>query len=288
MVPGRLGPEDAVNAFGTDARLMPQRSILLLKLTSDVVDDHLLVECARLRRSTEASAYFDAQLEALTAIGLLDDGAAAAWRRRSAETPERDPEFQPTAALRDRAQRYLESIWSDAAGPGDYFVSAVDLLSALRVISAKDGERWFDRMNEDEHADAELEAAERWPWPELGEVRRVLLGPPDEPAGFRVTSVELYDDCVLARWSVHMADGTAETSFALQGPEPIISDDLGTKYESLCIVGSTERVDSGLLGDPRPRPRWRGETTFVPAVPDDATRLVLRWEGQRFELGLVP
>ena len=100
------------------------------------------------------------------------------------------------------------------------------------------------------------------------ELREVLIGPDAELGGLRVGCVELYDDGVVVRWSSVEPDAF--------GVEVMLSDDVGTDYESL----------GRGAGGGGPRCRTRGEMTFAPAAPAEATCLMLEHGGRRAKLEL--
>jgi hypothetical protein len=243
----------------------------------DPVEDHLLVECAKwagrtdlaiaTRPEFEPAAHFIAQLQALAAIGLLDGSEVAAWRERFEEVRGHE-EVVVDAALRERAERYLESLLLDSPpedeGP-DPLASALQVLEEIGVLGEEESGRWLERAYAAEDADDdEDDDDDDWPAFDERELRRVLLGPSEETGGFRVTSVELYSQGVVVRWSARGGEvGGAEPE-----PDLVLSDDMGTVYEP--TGGGSAGGGSELT---------RGEAEFVPAVPDEASRLVVRGPG---------
>jgi hypothetical protein len=245
-------------------------------VTSEQVEDHLLVECAKWNGRTDLliaaptdfdpSAHFELQLEALVAVGVLEDAKAALWRRRFAEAAEPQRPVAVDAALRARIDAYLESLLPEEDG-SDAFDEALDVLQDLGLLAEEDIDRWFERVAGAEGWDGDAEGDDDWIEFVGRELRSVALGPGEEVDGFRLVALELYDDGVIARWSA------AEHELAT---EIELSDDVDTDYQPV----------GGSSGGGGPSRRVRGVTNFVPAVPTGASRLVLTRDGDRVELDL--
>ena len=118
------------------------------------------------------------------------------------------------------------------------------------------------------------------------DLRRVVMAPPQE-GSVQVLAVELYDDGVIARFLLHERELPSEFARALGEPEGRLSfrlsDDLDTTYRwtrtgsTLVLPKAADRGEATPRGD---GPIIRGDAVFVPAIPDDATRLtVLTVEG---------
>jgi hypothetical protein len=235
-------------------------------VASPIVEDHLLVECAgwngRERGTIVASgpfdraAHFGAQLEALRAIGLLDDEEVESWRARFARGFPDDAPLAVDAELRARVERYLEPLH------GDDLARAMEVLESLEVLSEEEIDHWFERIAPEDDGDD-------IPRTVMRDLRAVLLGPGDEVDGFRLVSVELYDDAVAVRWT---SDSGPELERGLE-----LADDVGTEYEP---------AGGGASGG-GPDRRTCGVSEFVPAVPEGARLLIVTREGHRFELELV-
>src|SRR2546423_309951 len=199
-------------------------------MASGPVEDHLLVECAVWNGRTELSVaasegfeprrHFEAQLEALEATGLLAAREAEDWMRRFDDAATPDEPLTVDQALRERVDRYLESLLPpDPFGndPDGRLETPLQLLEELTTLSEPDAMRGLERnfpdeLEEDEDEDEPLRRRE---------LRGVVLGPGDEVAGMRVVDLELYDDGAVVRWT------------ALESSEPALdlSDDIGTSYE---------------------------------------------------------
>ena len=108
-------------------------------------------------------------------------------------------------------------------------------------------------------------------------LQRVVVAPrsPDAP-GLRLLSAELYDDGVVVRW-VFIAPASPSGSPAsgeYRPPEAYsLWDDVETAYDP---------QGGGWI----PGHHLRGDTAFVPAVPDSATKLYVAAGRHRFELDL--
>lgn len=92
---------------------------------------------------------------------------------------------------------------------------------------------------------------------------RALLGPSKFLGSFRILSVEIYTNYVALRWLQRESDDDSDEM------DLSITDDVGTKY---LLVGSMSSGD--------PREGARGETTFVPSVPPEATCLYIASTGE--------
>src|SRR4051795_10733904 len=108
-------------------------------------------------------------------------------------------------------------------------------------------------------------------------LRRAVVAPPapDTP-GLRLLGAELYDDGVVLRWVfVAPSSPTAAPAGAEYRPTEAYSlwDDVGTGYAP---------HGGGWI----PGHHLRGDTAFVPAVPDTAKRLYVAADKHRFELEL--
>jgi hypothetical protein len=108
-------------------------------------------------------------------------------------------------------------------------------------------------------------------------LRGVVIAPtaPDAP-GLRLLAAELYEDGVVLRWVfVAPASPTAAPASAEYRPPEAYSlwDDVETAYDA---------QGGGWI----PGHHLRGDTAFVPALPDTAKRLYVAADKHRFELDL--
>jgi hypothetical protein len=249
-------------------------------VAAERIEDHLLVECAKWNGATdlliatsggfEPRAHFEAQLDALAAVGLLTPDEMQAWRGRFEEAGRAARPVEVDEALRRRVDRYLESLLP-ADEDDDQLGEAIAVLERLGVLTEDEGMRWHRRALEADPDYDEDDEDDDWPEYDARELRRVLLGPLEETAGLRVTSVELYAGAVVVRWNAAPGARLVDD----MEPDLALSDDAGTDYAP---IGGGAGSGGGA--------RMRGETTFVPGVPQTATRLTLAWPGANvaFEL----
>lgn len=260
------------------------------------VENHLLREIARWHSGAQVAmggphgyfpagwdlgARFQAQLDALVAVGLLDGGEAEAWRAEwdDAEEPPARPGLDPDLA--DRARRYVESLVAHEEDPGRV-VAAVTALERVGAFDEDEADGWIDRVSgweDDEPGGADLvEVAE-------DDLRHVALGPIEEVDGFRVVCVELYPRGAVVRWT-RRTDKAAQFVAGdrdWRGMSVVwgddaefgLADDVGTAYD--------DRGGGGGSGGFGPE-RWT--TSFVPAVPDAARRLFVVRGDHRIEIEL--
>ena len=237
-------------------------------MTRDHARDHLLVECAKWHGGVpglgivtthdfDPAEHFAVQLEAFSAVGLLEPDEVMEWRRRFAEAaPPSGLEVDP--GLRERGERYLESLRAGDGVDSEAFQAALQVLTALGVLT------WGDVTSRLDAFDGDSDEEE---WPDIGrgDLRRVVLGPAEEAAGVRIVAVELYPDGLVLRWTANDL------------PELAIYDDVGTPFE-----------ERDAEGDESGGRRVRGTTVFTPAAPDTATRLAIEVGGGRLEMELTP
>ena len=133
---------------------------------------------------------------------------------------------------------------------------AFETLAALDLVSDGDRDQFFERLRE-------ITSTTYAPF-EGVQLRRTVVAPrhPESP-GLHLLGAELYDDGVLLRW-VFVAPrgrGAAAERAGHRPPESFtLWDDAGTAY--------TPQGGGWLPGE-----HLRGDTAFVPAVPENATRL---------------
>jgi hypothetical protein len=109
------------------------------------------------------------------------------------------------------------------------------------------------------------------------DLKRVVVAPPAPDAlGLRLLAAELYDDGVVLRWvfTAPASPTGAPPSAEYRPPEAYsLWDDVETAYDP---------QGGGWI----PGHHLRGDTAFVPAVPDEATKLYVAAASHRFELDL--
>jgi hypothetical protein len=280
------------------------------------VEDFLVARLATHREARfEGTAWDDPDvvIGALQAVDLLTGDEGVTWRAAfvSALLPGEPAGTEPEEELRERALSFM----LERAGAGvpdderheDTVLRMLDALTELAVLTEEDQIAVQRRLEPGDWDDADDETFDEHASPGAGsgqwimtigpsnnmnarELRRVLVGPPQRRQGVRVSSVELYDDGVIARW--HLAipepdyDGRVpelpdevEPVELPRRPEFRLTDDLGTPYED-GSGGSTGRTTvSGVYVA-------EGRASFYPAVPSEARVLHLVSEGPSFEVVL--
>lgn len=145
---------------------------------------------------------------------------------------------------------------------------AFETLAALDLVSDGDRDQFFERLRE-------ITSTTYAPF-EGTQLRRTIVAPrhPESP-GLHLLAAELYDDGVLLRWVFVAPRGRAAAERAGHRPPESFTlwDDAGTAY--------TPQGGGWLAGE-----HLRGDTAFVPAVPNEATRLSVGAGPHRFELDL--
>jgi hypothetical protein len=228
-------------------------------------EDHLLVERAKwhggvpglgivVSRGFDPREHFAAQVGTLAAVGLLDPDEASAWWRRF-DKAAGSAQIEPDDALRERADRYLESVRDDH----DAFSAALHAFEGIGLLTTHDV---VERLGAD---DGPLDDDDE-DLSDIGarDLRRAVLGPAEEAGGFRVLAAELYPGGVIVRWKAHSFPDTIS-----------LSDDAGTAYREQDI--DADGSDGGGL---------RGQATFTPGAPATATRLAVEAGGARLEVAL--
>lgn len=244
----------------------------------------------------------DRVLSALAHLGALTEAAAHDWSARAEQVRvlarrrglRRDPE------LRSRAKELLERMLGDVEPlverrgstgwvtmPYDEFGGALEAIDALRLLDARQRERWSERWFRalDEGRADSPPAREPEPEDPYAAVDLLAVVPPLEletDAPVRVTCAELYADCVAIAWQTVVPQeewGPGEeqrdvlnrrvsrTFGRLDAVAITLTDDVGTTYRP---VGPQSQ--HGGIEAARSTAAW-SETVFVPAVPEGAGRL---------------
>lgn len=221
----------------------------------------------------------------LAELGILSEDERRVWGTRFDQAAEALVPYP--ADVRARGRELLEDeLTETAADPAEVLERRErfgDLLQALLetgIVDWADQAGWMGRLDE---ALAPPPNVTHPPPPYLArELRAVAVAPPERIGGLRVTSVELYDDCIWLRWhllapneprwqtSVHIIDHALD--LAREHRPQVLRDDLGTRYtktpgeilEDLDFDHLTH--NPGVL---------LGVTAFTPQVPQHATRLTV-------------
>ncbi len=219
-------------------------------------------------------------------LGLIETDQELEWSARFERSGR--PLEPPSAELHARAVELLEQELDDRAsdaepGPDDSlgrrerFTTKLQALLETGIIDWGEGSDWIDRLDRvfpDCSARPELPAYAGL------ELRAVAIGPGTRLAGLRMTSVEMYDDCVIVRWHLlpddheEWCDRIALTDHVedlIRAHCPAsLQDDLGTAYVPAPAGVWTWRDVFHL----RQRPAvMTGSSAFTPGTPQDATKL---------------
>lgn len=239
---------------------------------------------------------YAAAADALVAAELIQVGRAECWkaehtRLRATANAHLGPHDERLAA---KAVELLESLFapvrpraSDDWDPATYrrYQEALFTLTGIGALSQARARPWLERQHRTLTPPGGRPEPE--PDPELpfaaGELHGVLAGPADRLDGMRVTSLELYADCVIVRFHQLLPpepeDPVARrellrATFGLQ-------DDRGTRYEAVacppprgCRPRKLDRWPDLLVG-------WQA---FVPGAPVAARDFTVAWRDGRFRL----
>jgi len=148
---------------------------------------------------------------------------------------------------------------------------AIETLHALGLVDARQRDELFDELRE-------ISSTSYAPF-EGVQLRRVVTAPQasDSP-GLHLLSAELYEDGTVLRWLfvAPPAEGPAPPGALYRPPRSFaLWDDADTAY--------TPQGGGWVQGH-----HLRGDTAFVPAVPESATRLQVAADAERFTLDLTP
>ena len=238
---------------------------------------------------------FSAAVEALVAAGLISNEAGTSWKAEHARirglgAAHRGP-YDPSVEA--KAIELLEALFepvrpSDSPDwDGAVFQRYQEALSTLTAIGALSYERarpWAQRQG-----DTLVPGGWKPPPPEpempfrAAELTAVVAGPALRLGGMQITSVELFDDCVIVR-SHQLLPGEPDDPVErrqLLGTALELEDDQGTPYLPVAIPCAH--------GCKRPEIReWSevllGWQAFLPGAPLDARRFFITWRDERFEV----
>ncbi len=232
-------------------------------------------------------------------LGLVDTDEELEWSARFERSAR--PLEPPPAELHARAVELLERELDDRApdaepGPDDplgrreRFTTKLQALLETGIIDWAEGSDWTDRLDRvfpDRSARPEPPAY-------VGlELRAVAIGPDTRLAGLRITSVEMYDDCVIVRWHLLPDDHgewwdrvalTDHVDDLIRAHCPAsLQDDLGTAYLPAPAGVWTWRDVFHLREGPAV---MTGASAFTPGTPPDATKLSIACASGDIEIRL--
>lgn len=111
----------------------------------------------------------------------------------------------------------------------------------------------------------------------------VVPGPALRLGGTRITSVELFADCVIVRSHQLLSEEPEDPVERRQllGTALELEDDRGTSYRPVAIPCAHGCKRPEIRGWPEVLLGWQA---FLPAAPLDARRFFITWRDERFEL----
>jgi hypothetical protein len=240
---------------------------------------------------------YPAAVDALVATRLLSPDRAQSWKAEHAGLRASSTHQGPyDGQVEATATELLETLFapvrpqaSDGWDPALYqrYQEALSTLVGIRALSHERARPWFERQHQT------LRPAGGWPEPEpdpemlfaAGELTAVLITPTQRLEGMRVTCLELYDDCVVARFHQRLpsepADPVERREFIRKPFE--LQDDAGTAYRPAPIPSPRGCKRREIKGWPEVIVGWQA---FVPGAPLDARAFTVGWREQRFRLSL--
>ncbi|CAA9481883.1 MAG: hypothetical protein AVDCRST_MAG67-921 [uncultured Solirubrobacteraceae bacterium] len=231
----------------------------------------------------------------LAELQLVTAAEQADWNERFERAAR--PAAPVSEEIRRRAHQLLElelaadhDLAKDPRERRERFSDVLQTLLRIGAIDWQQQERWWQRLDET------IAPPMGTPPPTLYQathLHAVALGPPDRIAGLRITSAELFEDCVMIRWHlvidedpewrarVFPADHGCDLAHA-HGPTAL-TDDLATSYVLTPVSTLYDLEWLRLKQNPEVLP---GASVFVPHVPDRATQLTVASNAGSFEIDL--
>jgi hypothetical protein len=233
-------------------------------------------------------------LDAFAELGVLDAETVSDWRSRfgrAARAPRR-------AGARDhaRAVEMLERELARGAQAPAALHTRESFSARLQVLLETGRIEWEDKPGWTARLDAvapDTPAPSARPSYEAAALRAVIVGPERRVDGLRISSAEVYDDCVIIRWHL-IVDEDIGWRAHVAAPDHI--DDLARDHGPAALADDVQTayvlVPSGIFGTPSLRTD-DGRTAvladcsvFTPGSPSAATRLSVACAGGTIELGL--
>jgi hypothetical protein len=238
---------------------------------------------------------FPAAVEALVAVGLVTDDAAVRWKAEharirglgGAHRGPYDPSVEAKAielleALFEPVRPRASEEWDGATF--QRYQEALSTVTAIGALSYPRARPWLQRQG-----DTLVPGGWKPPPPEpempftASELTGVVASRPVRLDGMRITSVELFGDCVIVRSHQVLPEEPEDPVERRQLLETALEleDDRGTEYRSVAIPCAH--------GCKRPEVRqWPevllGWQAFLPAAPGDARRFFITWRDELFEV----
>ena len=228
-------------------------------------------------------AYRLGMLDAFSQLGVLDAEALGGWRarfERAARALEPVSTEVHACAVelleRELASAAARAERSDPVGRCDRFLAKLQALLETGSIGWHDRSAWVARLDDVVPATSGRAA----PAYDGAELQAVVVGPERRLGELRVSSAELYDDCVIIRWhlvvdedqdwrrDVALPDHANDLARA-HGPHSL-TDDLGTEYLPGVSGSFAHWSVLHLYQRPAVLP---GSSAFTPGPPPAAKRL---------------
>ena len=247
---------------------------------------------------------FRFSVEALTAIGALTDSEIASWLagfQAFDSANYRRPEVESDPETEARAAALLDGLLpSDGLDPtSDDYEQAIRRLELAQVavnvsggLSLEARTHWQKRLLQRVAPQDRGRFAR--PHQSKGlDLQRVVAGPPVCHDGVTITHLELFADGVVVHWHESVEyprrDGRELTSFERLRASTAserwgrvrLADDAGTDYQWW------PGPDHDAIFREAAFARWLS-ATFAPAVPTEASQLLVSWEGKAVEVSLEP
>ncbi len=238
---------------------------------------------------------FSAAVDALAAAGLISDEAGTSWKAEharirglgAAHHGPYDPEVEAKAielleALLEPVRARDRADWDGAVF--QRYQEALSTLTAIGALSYERARPWLQRQSETlvpggwkpPPAEPEMPFT-------AAELVTVVPGPASRLGGTRITSVELFADCVIVR-SHQLVPEQPEDPVErrqLLGTALELEDDKGTRYRSVAIPCAHGCKRPVIRGWPEVLLGWQA---FLPAAPPNARRFFITWRDEWFEV----
>jgi len=240
---------------------------------------------------------FDAALDAIEALGVVESETIARWRSstQNGAIPGVDRAGPTLEAVQARIKEMLTELGcrtSESEEARRRFFDVANAATSMEFVDREVMRVW----REETYAPPSGEGRRRgrftatFGMQSLGDLVAVRDPPSERKGGFRPTAIELFSEGVLARWQHIQPEPDYDGAIAWPGDEvervltlpPTefrLSDDLGTNYSRGMGGTRAQRLNSGCF-------LTEGISTFEPAVPDAARRLRLLTDRGEFDVDL--
>lgn len=231
----------------------------------------------------------------LAELQLLTPAEQADWNERFERAAR--PIAPAGEEIRRRAHQLLEhelaadnDLANDPLERRERFTDMLQILLEIGAIDRQQQDRWMQRLDETIAPVTMTPPATLY---QATGLHAVALGPPDRLAGLRITSAELFEDCVMIRWHLvideapdwrgHVFPSDHGCDLAQAHGPAALTDDLATRYVLTPVSTMFDLDWLRLKQNPEVLP---GASVFVPHVPDRATQLTVASNAGSFEIDL--